>query len=143
MNLLWSALLPLQLTYLVLQPKDSKIAMKFQDSEPTMHTRRGDDPIASVIRVVDWKWMAAVVGAGIIWAANQWVQYNALLVKFSDQTELFVKMSSKVDGLSIQLSAIQTDKMKQDFELSRLKDKQDQFEAWRNSMMAVQPRGSK
>lgn len=109
-----------------------------------MHTRRNDDPIASVIRVVDWKWMAAVVGAGIIWAANQWVQYNALLVKFSDQTELFVKMSGKVDGLSLQLTAIQTDKMKQDFELSKLKDRQDQFEAWRNSIMAVQQsRGSK
>ncbi len=108
-----------------------------------MHQRRSDDPVAAVIRVVDWKWMAAVVGAGMLWAVGQWVQYNALLIKFTDQTEQFVKLTAKVEAVSVQVSAVQTDKMKQDFELSRLKDKQDQFEAWKNSVLATQPRGSK
>jgi hypothetical protein len=110
----------------------------FPDTEQEMvHIRKEDSPVSTVLRVVDWKWLAGIVIAIFLWGVNQWVQYNALLKGFSEQGELIVKMTSEIKLLTTQLGTTNTDNMKQDFELIRLKDKMERLESIFNQAQVI------
>lgn len=104
-----------------------------------LQTRKEDEIVNSVFRVIDWKWLAAIILAICAWSINQWVQYNALQKSFVDQTASIVKLTAIVESLSIQLNTANTENLKQDFGITRLKERMDAVEAWRNQVQSVAP----
>lgn len=105
-----------------------------------MQRRKEDeDPATSVFRVIDWKWLAGILLAVCAWSVNQWVQYNALLKGFTDQTTAIVRLTATVDSLVSQLNTTNTENLKQDFAITRSKERIDALEAWKNQVLSRPP----
>lgn len=104
-----------------------------------LHTRKEDELVNTVIRVTDWKWLAGIIVAVCAWSVNQWVQYNQLLKEFTVQTTAIIKLTGTVESLALQLNAANTENLKQDFGLTRLKERVDAIEAWKNQVLSVPP----
>lgn len=106
----------------------------FAITEPAMlHTRREDGGINSVLRTIDWKWLLGIVGVVCIWGANQWVQYNSLIDSTKNQTAAIQKLTTTIELQTSHLATLDSDNLKQDFAISRLKERVDALDAWRSS----------
>lgn len=117
---------------------------QFLDTESDMIIKRRDDDIAEkVFRVVDWKYVMGGVVVVVLWAISQWVNYNALLKETQDQSKLIVTLTTEIKGISEQLNKTQTENLKQDFEITRLKDQVQNLVSWKESQANLNLQKSK
>lgn len=86
-----------------------------------------------MLRTIDWKWLLGIVGVVCIWGANQWVQYNSLIDSNKLQTAAILRLTATIELQTSHLAALDTDNLKQDFAISRLKERVDALDAWRSS----------
>lgn len=96
--------------------------------------RSKDDEVSNIFRLIDWKWLAGIVLALCVWGINQWVQYNALLKAFTDLAAQVTKLSDKVDQFNAKTDLLRDKNLEQDFALTRLKERLDSLESWRNAV---------